>query len=173
MRRSLGVAGGLVLGVVLSQFPEYAQQYTQRLGGAVDELRTIVTDFDTAASQAGLSREQALERYAHSPDTFLAGRGVSMSGIFARYTELEANLEELKSAGPLQRLRLLPAYFDSDVGARTLDDFRPAVPVTTEGFAYAAAGFGLGYVIISILYALALLPFRWQRRRRWRITEPR
>ena len=41
--------GGLALGVVLSQFPEYAQQYTQRLGGAVDELRIITEDFDRAA----------------------------------------------------------------------------------------------------------------------------
>jgi hypothetical protein len=39
MRRSLSLLGGLGLGLALSQFPEYAQQYTQRLGGAVDELR--------------------------------------------------------------------------------------------------------------------------------------
>ena len=30
---------GLLLGFVLSQTPEFAQQYRQRLGGAVDELQ--------------------------------------------------------------------------------------------------------------------------------------
>ncbi|MDR3475428.1 MAG: DUF2937 family protein [Devosia sp.] len=173
MRRSLGVAGGLVLGVALSQFPEYAQQYAQRLGGAVDELHAITADFDNAAAAAGLTRNAALDRYAHSPDTFLAGRGVSMSGTFARYAELSTTLQELKGADPLQRLRLLPAYFDTDVGGRTLDSFEPAVPVTPEGFAYAAAGFALGYLVVSVLCAVLLLPFRWRRRRRWQPTEPR
>ena len=42
MRRALSILGGLVLGFGFAQFPEYAQQYEQRLGGAVDELRIIV-----------------------------------------------------------------------------------------------------------------------------------
>ena len=79
MRRSLGLVGGLALGVALSQFPEYAQQYTQRLGGAVDELRVITSDFDRAAAQSGLTREQALARYQQSPDQFLTGRGRAMT----------------------------------------------------------------------------------------------
>ena len=37
---------GLLLGFVLSQTPEFAQQYRQRLGGAVDELQRIVLQFD-------------------------------------------------------------------------------------------------------------------------------
>jgi len=53
MRRTLGILGGLALGLTLSQFPEYAQQYVQRLGGAVDELRIIVEDFDRAPPRRG------------------------------------------------------------------------------------------------------------------------
>ena len=52
MRRMIAGIGGLALAIVLSQFPEYAQQYTQRLGGAVDELRVITEDFDRAALAA-------------------------------------------------------------------------------------------------------------------------
>ena len=37
LRRLIAGIGGLALATTLSQFPEYAQQYTQRLGGAVDE----------------------------------------------------------------------------------------------------------------------------------------
>jgi len=171
MRRSLSVAAGLLGAVVLSQFPEYAQQYTQRLGGAVDELRVITADFDAAASSAGLTRQTALDRYAHAPDTFIAGRGASMTATFARYAQLSAALQEIRGADPLQRLQLLPVYFDSDVGARTLDDFKPAVPVTAEGFLYAAAGFVLGYLGMSALFSLLRLPFRWRARdRAWRVT---
>ena len=172
MRRSFAILGGLLLGVVLSQFPEYAQQYTQRLGGAVDELRTITVDFDAGATAAGLTRAEALARYEHSPDTFLAGRGQSMSATFVRYGKLSAALQEIRGADAWQRLQLLPAYLDTDVGARTLADFKPAVPVTMEGLLYAAAGFVVGYILFSALFSLLMLPFRWLvRPRRWRVTE--
>lgn len=160
MRRSLAVVGGLALGVALSQFPEYAQQYTQRLGGAVDELRIITTDFDVSAATSGLSREAALARYTQSPDLFLAGRGLSMSDTFARYAQLSATLAEITGADALTRLRLLPRYLDSDIGARTLDNFKPAVPVTPEGLLYGGAGLVLGYLLMSALYSLLTLPFR-------------
>src|SRR3569623_645123 len=170
MRRSLGLVGGLALGVALSQFPEYAQQYTQRLGGAVDELRIVTTDFDAAAAGAGLTRQQARDRYAHSPDTFLAGRGTSMSATFTRYAQLTTALQEVRGADAWRRFRLLPVYLDSDVGERTLDDFKPAVPVTAEGFVYAGVGLVIGYILVSVFYSLITLPFRiWWRRRHQRI----
>jgi hypothetical protein len=165
MRRSLGLVGGLALAVALSQFPEYAQQYTQRLAGAVDELKAVTADFDSAATGAGLTREQALARYSHSPDSFLAGRGTSMTGTFARYTMLSATLDEVRGANAWQRFRLLPSYFDSDIGRRTLDDFKPAVPVTAEATLYAGVGLLLGYILVSVLYSFLMLPFRWQPRR--------
>ena len=79
MRRAVASIGGLGLALALSQFPEYAQQYTQRLGGAVDELRVITEEFDRAASAGGLGRDAALARYNSSNDEFLAGRGTSMT----------------------------------------------------------------------------------------------
>jgi len=166
MRRSLSLVGGLMLAVVLSQFPEYAQQYTQRLAGAVDELKTITGEFDRAAAAAGLSREAALARYRQSPDQFLAGRGVGMAATFQRYAELSSALVEIRGADALQRLQALPVYFDSDVGRRTLDDFKPAVPVTQEGLLYGGAGLLLGYLGVSVLYSLLVLPFRRRPRRR-------
>jgi len=163
MRRSLSVLGGAGLAFCLSQFPEYAQQYTQRLGGAVDELAVIVADFDHAAAEGGLSREQALVRYTASNDAFLVGRGESMERTLLRYDELRATLAEVQGAGPLQRLRLLPAFLDTDIGGRTLDNFKPAVPVTPEGFLWAGGGFLLGYVLVSALVAFLTLPFRRRR----------
>lgn len=167
MRRSFGLLGGIVLALVLSQFPEYAQQYTQRVGGAVDELKTITAGFDAAATAAGLTRDQALARYESSPDSFLAGQGTSMAASFARYQSLSLTLDEIRNADAWDRFRNLPRYFDSDIGRRTLDDFKPALPVTEEGFLYAAIGFVLGYILASTLWSLLMLPFRmmW---RRWR-----
>ncbi len=166
MRRILSVIGGLVLGASLSQFPEYAQQYEQRLGGAVDELRIIIADFDAAATNFGLTREQALERYQATGDDFIKGRGRSMAETLRRYDMLSATLAEIEGANGWERFANLPRYLDTEVGKRALDAYQPAVPVTVEGFAWAAAGFTLGYLILSGIVRFLMLPFR-------RFTHPR
>ncbi len=58
--RALTLAGGVAGAAVTSQFPEYSQQYLQRLGGAVDALHEVVADFDASAQAVGLSRSDAL-----------------------------------------------------------------------------------------------------------------
>ena len=163
MRRVIAGIGGLGLALTLSQFPEYAQQYTQRLGGAVDELRVITEDFDRAAAAGGLDRTGALARYEASNDAFLAGRGGSMNATFARYESLTATLARIEGADPVARLQSLPAYLDSDIGRRTLENYRPAVPVTMEGILYAGAGFIVGYLVLSGLWRFVTLPFKRRR----------
>jgi hypothetical protein len=163
MRRTLALLGGLGLAVAFSQFPEYAQQYEQRLGGAVDELHAIVADFDQAAQKFGLGRQDALQHYLSSHDSFLVDRGASMQRTLARYTALSEDLMQLQNAGPIQRLEHLGDYFDSDVGARALEAYKPAVPVTAEGFMWAIAGFIVGYLVVSVLVGFITLPFRWRR----------
>ncbi len=162
MRRTLATLGGLGLALGFSQFPEYAQQYEQRLGGAVDELRIITQDFDADAQKFGLSRDEALQHYAVSSDSFLVGRGVSMQRTLARYQALSAALADLQGAGPLQRIQHLGDYLDSDIGARALAAYKPAVPVTPEGFMWAIAGFLGGSLLVSALLGFITLPFRWR-----------
>lgn len=168
MRRIIAGIGGLGLAATLSQFPEYAQQYVQRLGGAVDELRVITEDFDRAAEAGGMNRESALDRYEVSEDSFLSDRGQSMVRTFNRYEGLSQTLERIESAGPVERLQSLPDYLDTDIGRRTLETYKPAVPMTAEGFLYAGAGFVLGYLVLSALVRFCLLPFR--RKERVRVT---
>ncbi len=164
LRRFVAGIGGIGLAAMLSQFPEYAQQYTQRLGGAVDELRVIAEDFDRAADASGLDRQTALARYNASADTFLADRGQSMERTFVRYETLSQALARIEGAGPLERLQSLPAYLDTDIGRRTLENYRPAIPVTVEGVLYAGAGFILGYLVLSGLVRFCALPFRRRQR---------
>lgn len=160
MRRIVAGIGGLGLAIAFSQFPEYAQQYTQRLGGAVDELRIITEDFDRAAIAGGLDRVTALARYNASNDDFLAGRGTSMSATFQRYETLSATLDRIEGADAIERFQSLPAYLDTDIGQRTLENYRPAVPVTMEGILYAGGGFILGYLLFSGLWRFCAMPFR-------------
>jgi hypothetical protein len=163
MRRSLSVIGGMVVAALVSQFPEYAQQYEQRLGGAVDELRIIVTEFELAATNFGLTRDEALARYAATDDEFIRGRGISMARIISRYETLSATLSEIGGATGWQRFQRLPEYLDSEIGARALENFEPAVPLTPEGVVYGLAGFISGYLALSGLVRFIMLPFRRRR----------
>ena len=49
MFKILAVAGGLAGAAGLSQYPEFSQQYTQRLAGQVDALGLVVADFEASA----------------------------------------------------------------------------------------------------------------------------
>lgn len=152
--------GGLGLGISLSQFPEYTQQYEQRLGGAVDELHAVIADFDASAERAGLTRQEALQTYDAANTSFLVDRGQDMRNVFARYDRLSAHQRDLQNASSIERLADIARYYDPEIGARALDAYEPAVPVTTEGVSLAGAGILAGYAILSGFLALVRRPFR-------------
>jgi hypothetical protein len=54
--RRLALAIGLIAGLLGSQGPEFSQQYRQRIGGALNELKRIVTEFDDEAAREGSER---------------------------------------------------------------------------------------------------------------------
>jgi len=151
MRRLITLIGGIGLGLTVSQFPEFAQQYAQRLGGAVDELAIITARFDTAASEAGLTRPEALVRYRSSGDDFIEGQGADMEAVFVRYEQLKDQLAAIESATATERLINFGAYFDPEIASRTLDAYEPAVPATAEGVLYTAGGALAGYGLVALL----------------------
>lgn len=169
MRHGLAIVGAVALGVAFSQFPEYAQQYLQRLGGAVDVLEEQVQTYRAAAAEQGISLEQYVDRFRANADVVVADDGAQKERIIARHEQLDAMLKRIQGANAFERFNLLPQFFDTEIGGRTLDNFKPAVPVTVEGFAYAGAGMLLGYGLVSMLIRLVTLPF-YRRRRVYRPT---
>lgn len=161
MIRILTFIGGLFGAVSLSQFPEFSQQYLQRLSGAVDELRAVVVSFDASASAAGITREEALAELNAS--IFQQNLSDNLSGQITRYERLAADYNTLKEAAPLQRLTKIYHFADTNLGRRTWNDFRPAVPVTIDGFICAAIGFVVVWALLSLIFAA--IPRLFRRRR--------
>lgn len=158
MLRILALAGGIAGGAALSQFPEFSQQYLQRLAGQVDALSAVVTDFDRSAARNLLTRDQALDQMTGT--AFLDDRRADLTATFARFTRLERNLADLRAASPLQRMTMPQKLGDAETLAATWADFRPAVPMTADGLISAAIGFLGGWLAASGLLSLLAWPFR-------------
>lgn len=157
MIRALSLAGGLAGAIGLSQFPEFSQQYLQRLAGQVDALAGVTAEFDASADRAGLSREEAFA--SMSGTAFLGYRQKDMRRAFARLDRLSSDLALLRETGPVERLLLPHRLADRELLEATWGDFRPAMPVTAAGFTTAGAGFVGGWLAIGALLSLLFAPF--------------
>ena len=141
MIRTLAMIGGLAGAVVMSQFPEFTQQYMQRLSGARTELQVVTTGFELTAKAAGYTRDQ-------------------MRRNFTRYERLDSAYLALKGTEPMARLAKVWHFRDTDLAKRTWEDFRPAIPVTADGLLCAGIGFVGGWLLVSLILGAFLRPFR-------------
>lgn len=159
MLRWIFILFGLTGAVLLSQFPAFHQQYLQRLGGHVDELRLSVSALDERAANADLDRYAYVRRLIDNSDPVVVAEGNALMDMVARYIELSASLK---------RLSTLPSYFqagavvvevDKEIGMATLQDFQPAVSLNLNGIGHALVGFFIGYLGSMGLVSLV----RWRR----------
>lgn len=157
--RAIAMVGGLACAAGLSQFPEYSQQYTQRLSGAVDELSSVVVQFDTDAESLGLSRDAALAELSLG-SRMAQARAQSMGQVLERHSRLRADLASLRGSTVVQKALKMRHFSDSDVARAAWADFKPAVPVTPEGAGFAGVGFVAGYGFLAGLMAALSRVFR-------------
>ena len=161
LARRFATAIGLLLAMVFSQAPEFVQQYRQRLGGAVDELRRAIALFDAEASAQSLSRDAAVARLRANADPLVQGRGADLQDDVARERRLAAQDRDFAEAGPVGRYWVFVERVDPELAGRTYAIYQPAVPVTAAGFTAAAIGFASGYGGMRLI----AVPFRRRRRR--------
>ena len=149
--RILALAIGLMAGLAASQGPEFAQQYRQRLGGAIDELRRVATRFESDAQASGLSREAAITRLRQQSEPVARAQGDAMEQIGDRLSALETQRDAFAEAGPFSRLLVMLHRIDPGLAQATYLDFEPAWPATTEGLATGGAGFVAGWLVVWFL----------------------
>ena len=125
---------------IFSQAPEFAQQYRQRLGGAVAELQTVVEDFDRDAQASSMSRAQALESMQSAAQPFSRDRGKSMARTVDRYEGLSAQRQSMEAADPIVRPIEVLRYPDAQVLDGAWEIFEPALPLNLPGLVYGGAG---------------------------------
>lgn len=147
-----------------SQLPEFAQQYRQRLGGAVEELQVVVSDFDKDALSSGLNRDEALDQMANSVDAFPRDRGQSMERTINRYERLSVQQQRMEDAEPVSRPVFLFSTYDEKLLMGSWDAFEPAVPLNAPGAVWG----GFGAFLLGFLARLPIGFMGWMRKMRKR-----
>lgn len=159
LARRFAMAFGIFTALVASQLPEYTQQYRQRLGGAIDELKAILAEFDAETARLSLDRAEGIARLRTNPDELARLRGVDVETTVARDARLERQQAAFATAGPVEQYWVLTSDFDPRVGSRAYADFQPAIPVTSAGLVAGLAGLLSGWGATH----LAALPLRRRR----------
>ena len=159
--RVLCVAGA----VGLSQAPEFFQQYLQRLGGHLDEARQALAPYEELARRGGITLQRLIELDRAQPEKLIARQGDIIAGLAARAAELESAERALREASAWERPFVFLAHVDTGIAARTWEVFKPAVPVTAEGFLYAGAGMLLALTIyqLAVAWPARALARRWKK----------
>jgi hypothetical protein len=167
--RRLALAIGLLFGLIGTQGPEFSQQYRQRLGGALDELRRIVETFDAETASRSLTPAEGIAQLKDNADLLARERGADIEDDIAREARLERQLAEMKDAGPLDRLIVMAEDFDPAIAGETLRSFEPAVPVTSESGIVGGLALIFGWGATHVC-AWPIRRARQARRRRSRIS---
>ena len=161
----LALAIALLAGLIGSQGPEFAQQYRQRLGGAVAELDRIVAEFDAEAQRDNLTPAEGLSRLEENADPLARQRGEAMAETIHRDNKLSEQLQAMAAAGPLKRLYVMAQDFDPQIAQSTLDNYEPAAPFTFEALTAAGLGAVWGWIATHLV--------AWPLRRRSRLRARR
>ena len=152
MKRILVLVISLFGAGAFAQFPEFSQQYLQRLGGAVQALDEVVGDFDASAQKLGLTRFQALEQMQGT--AFVEARKADMERVFLRHATLSADYAAMREAGPFMRVYHARRMGDPELLRGTAGDFVPALPLSFAGAVFAGVGLVLGWLAARLLLVL-------------------
>jgi len=164
--RILTLAFGLFGAAVLSQAPEFAQQYLQRLAGASDELSAQIEALDARAADQSLNRYDYIRRFLANQDSAIRAEGQALSDLLARDQNVRQALEAMRAAPLFLFPWTAATHMDPVTVWRTADDYKPAMPLTASGALHAGAGF----VTLALVFRMLVFLLRPRRRAR---QEPR
>lgn len=154
--RFLALVAGVAGAVAGSQAPGFTLQYMQNLAGRIDELQPIVEEFDASVASNGYTRDAAIAECEDSAGLLTAlcsGYAVTVR----RYELLSAHQADLRAASDYLRPLVLARMLGEDNVARdiaksALKEYKPAIPTTLDGAAYAGGGFAVAWGLLSFLF---------------------
>jgi hypothetical protein len=157
-----GIAA-VVGAAALSQFPEFYQQYLQRLGGRLDQAAVQRDRIVAAATEHALAIQDYVRHLAENPDAVVRSEGANAAAALADAARLNAAHDALVGATPWERPLAFARGFDPDLARATWERFVPAVPLSPESLIYGGVGLVLGLTLLALVERIVLAPFRRRR----------
>lgn len=142
--RRIALFFAMLFGIATTQFPEFVQQYRQRLGGAIDEIGAIVAKFDAESAAKGLTESAAISRLEANVDPLAQERGADMAELVARFAKLKEAASAFDNPNVFVKWETLATTFDRRIASRAYEAYQPAVPTTQDGFIAGIIGFIIG-----------------------------
>jgi len=142
--RRLAAAIGLLFALIGTQGPEFSQQYRQRL--AARSTRSSASSPPSTPTRRSNQSPRSRPSPARGQSRPLAqARGAAIETDIARRNKLQNAFDAMRDAGPVQRIGAMAVDFDPAIGADTLQNFEPAVPVTSEALLVGALALIVGW----------------------------
>ncbi len=135
--RAIAALSGAVL---LSQFPAFYDQYLQRLGGRLDQARIEKAQIVEAARLENLNLEAYIAVFLNGAQSPVRRQGRLMQTRIRELTGLETAFAALRDAPTASRPLRFASHAETGLTRAALNDFQPALPLGTEGLAYAFTG---------------------------------
>ena len=154
MLRILLIVFALLCAGAMSQFPEFFQQYKQRLGGTLDEINRQVEALDVRAAENDMGRYDYIRRFQANEDPIIKGEGDAMVDMLSRQVRYQDALDRFRAAPWYMQAIEVAFHLEPDIAEQTLKDFVPAVPLSVSGGAHAFFGFFFGYLLPLCIRAL-------------------
>ena len=132
-----------------AQFPEFVQQYLQRLGGRLDQTHDDLQRLLADAQALGRTLEAYLDELMASGSEVARQTAARELERLEQAERLERAYYALRDALPLERPLAFVEHFDAQIAQDTLAAFKPAMPINAEGFVYAGIGMLLGLTLLA------------------------
>ncbi len=159
--RTLYLAAAAAGGSATSQFPEFFQQYLQRLGGHADQAAIQAARIRDAAAAEKLSLQAYLDSFLNSQISAHRRQGEILQVELGEADRLRQSLESLTQSPVWQRPFLMASQAETDILQAAATAYQPAVPITPEGFIYAGIG---ALIAIILLRSLRSIPSLFRRK---------
>lgn len=152
IRKTIFFLFGFAGAVLLSQFPEFFQQYAQRIGGHLAELNHQVAELENRAALDGKDTTAYLRHLRDSEDGAVRREGRHFVALVERRGRLTQAYEALATADPWWRAPRFLRHIDWPIAGATMKAYRMAMPITSESALYSATGFLSGIMIYGLLF---------------------
>lgn len=135
---------------LMSQFPQFYDQYLQRAMGHIEELSRQIDLMRQTANLSGKTLEAYIKKFQTSDDLDILHQGNLMQQMTERASDLAEGITAMTQADVLTRPFAFLGHVQSDIAASTLQHFKPGFTFGVEGVVYALLGIFLGYGVFHI-----------------------